>query len=91
MRLVPNRQYDRVYCGAACPESHEPFIKEFVKIGGILVMPYKDHLLRIERIDTNTWRHKAMLPVSFASLVIPKDDDNSVLQLRNFFHIILTI
>ncbi|XP_011304994.1 uncharacterized protein [Fopius arisanus] len=81
LRVIPHQQYDRVYCGAACPESHEAFIKQFVKIGGVLVMPYKDHLLRIERVDTDTWRHKAMLPVAFAGLVIPKDDDQTILHL----------
>ncbi|KAK0178930.1 hypothetical protein PV327_007769 [Microctonus hyperodae] len=81
LKLEPNRQYDRVYCGAACPESHEPFIKQFVKIGGILVMPYKENLLQIERIDDNLWKHKSMLPVSFAPLIIPKNDDQRSLQL----------
>ncbi|KAK0089358.1 hypothetical protein PV325_007703 [Microctonus aethiopoides] len=81
LKLEPNRQYDRVYCGAACPESHEAFIKQFVKIGGILVMPYKENLLQIERIDDNLWKHKSMLPVSFAPLIIPKDDDHRSLQL----------
>ncbi|XP_015123403.1 uncharacterized protein LOC107045595 [Diachasma alloeum] len=81
LRVIPNRQYDRVYCGAACPESHEAFIKQFVKVGGILVMPYKDHLLRIERVDADTWRHKAMLPVAFAALVVPNDEDQTIIQL----------
>ncbi|KAF7990419.1 hypothetical protein HCN44_000224 [Aphidius gifuensis] len=80
LNLEQNRQYDRVYCGAACPENFELFIKQFVKIGGILVMPYKDHLLRIERIDEDNWKHKAMLPVSFATLILPKIDDQSSLQ-----------
>lgn len=71
LKLECTRKYDRVYCGAACPESHEAFIKQFVKIGGILVMPYKDHLLRIERVDTNSWKHRVMLPVLFAPLIMP--------------------
>lgn len=82
--MEQNRQYDRVYCGAACPENFELFIKQFVKIGGILVMPYKDHLLRVERVDEDNWKHKAMLPVSFTSLILPKiDDQSSLQQLRN--------
>ncbi|CAD6214650.1 GSCOCG00004161001-RA-CDS [Cotesia congregata] len=71
LKLECTRKYDRVYCGAACPESHEAFIKQFVKIGGILVMPYKDHLLRIERVDTDSWKHRVMLPVLFAPLIMP--------------------
>ncbi|XP_057327460.1 uncharacterized protein DDB_G0287625-like [Microplitis mediator] len=77
LKVECTRKYDRVYCGAACPESHEAFIKQFVKVGGILVMPYKDHLLRIERVDKDSWKHKVMLPVIFASLVLPTDTNNS--------------
>ena len=36
------RQYDRVYCGAACPPNYEDYMKSLVKANGILVMPYKD-------------------------------------------------
>lgn len=83
LNVVPNRQYDRVYCGAACPEVHEKFIKQFVKIGGILVMPYKDQLLRSKRTGKETWRNNTMLPVSFTTLMSPQDGaDRCLLQLR---------
>lgn len=72
---MPNRRYDRVYCGATCPESHEALIKEFVKVGGILVMPYKDHLVKAKRIDESKWELESMLPVSFANLVVPTSTD----------------
>lgn len=26
------RQYDRVYCGAACPENHENYMKQLIKV-----------------------------------------------------------
>ncbi|XP_015605220.1 protein-L-isoaspartate O-methyltransferase domain-containing protein 1 [Cephus cinctus] len=81
LSVTPSRQYDRVYCGAACPESHETFVKQFVKVGGILVMPYKANLLRIERIDEITWMHKTMLPVSFATLVLPSAAEQNSYQL----------
>ncbi|XP_043480556.1 protein-L-isoaspartate O-methyltransferase domain-containing protein 1-like [Leptopilina heterotoma] len=81
LSLVPGRRYDRVYCGATCPESHEAFIKQLVKVGGILVMPYKDHLLRVERTDENTWINKTMLPVSFATLVVPSSCEQNLIHL----------
>lgn len=34
--------YDRVYCGAACPPEHENYMKNLIKVGGILVMPLED-------------------------------------------------
>lgn len=36
------RQYDRVYCGAACPAEYEEYMKSLVRVGGILVMPFND-------------------------------------------------
>ena len=34
--------YDRVYVGAACPPEHENYMKNLIKIGGVLVMPLND-------------------------------------------------
>ncbi|KAG5326813.1 PCMD1 protein, partial [Acromyrmex heyeri] len=84
LSLIPGRQYDRVYCGAACPESHEAFIKQFVRIGGILVMPYKDELLRLQRVDENTWLQNTMLPVSFATLVVPPSSEHNLFHLPEY-------
>ncbi|XP_064486623.1 protein-L-isoaspartate O-methyltransferase domain-containing protein 1-like [Ornithodoros turicata] len=66
-----SRRYDRVYCGAACPPEHCAFIKNFVKIGGILVMPFNDQLVQVRRTGENSWQDRNILPVSFAMLVQP--------------------
>nr|XP_012148788.1 PREDICTED: uncharacterized protein LOC100880179 isoform X2 [Megachile rotundata] len=81
LNVAPGRQYDRVYCGAACPESHEGFIKQFVRVGGILVMPFKDHLLRIHRIDEDKWLHFTMFSVSFSTLVVPSASEQTLFHL----------
>ena len=39
------RLYDRIYCGAACPAEHENYMKQLMKVGGILVMPLNDQVL----------------------------------------------
>ena len=39
------RQYDRVYCGAACPQEYEEYMKSLVKVGGILVMPFNEKVI----------------------------------------------
>ena len=36
--------YDRVYCGAECPAKYETYMKKLLKVGGILVMPFKDQV-----------------------------------------------
>lgn len=72
-------QYDRVYCGAACPENHENYIKNLIKVGGILIMPLNDKLLQIKRTSETTWEETFLLSVSFASLISPIcDDENDV-------------
>lgn len=86
LNVAPGRQYDRVYCGAACPENYEGFIKQFVCVGGILVMPFKDHLLRVLRIDEDTWLHFKMLPVSFATLVVPTTSEQTLFHLRMYIY-----
>ncbi|CAL1289968.1 unnamed protein product [Larinioides sclopetarius] len=64
-------QYDRVYCGASCPEEYEPYIKNLVKIGGILIMPLNEKLLKITRVSETKWHTVKVLSVSFAPLISP--------------------
>ncbi|KAM5246570.1 protein-L-isoaspartate O-methyltransferase domain-containing protein 2 isoform 2-T2 [Ctenodactylus gundi] len=35
-------QYDRVYCGAGVQKEHEQYMKNLLKVGGILVMPLEE-------------------------------------------------
>lgn len=76
-----DRRYDRIYCGAACPETYNDYIKQLVAVGGILVMPVNDQLLQIKRISNSQWEVNAVLPVSFASLVLPREvSEDTVLR-----------
>lgn len=68
------RQYDRVYCGAACPSEYVEYMKSLVKIGGILVMPFNEKLFRMRRTGDTEWDIEGLLPVSFAPLINCKDD-----------------
>ncbi|XP_033644674.1 protein-L-isoaspartate O-methyltransferase domain-containing protein 1-like [Asterias rubens] len=65
------RTYDRVYCGAACPAEHENYMKNLLKVGGVLVMPLEDQLKQITRVGQSEWDSKNILPVSFAPLILP--------------------
>ncbi|XP_043252167.1 protein-L-isoaspartate O-methyltransferase domain-containing protein 1-like isoform X2 [Colletes gigas] len=81
LNVIPDRQYDRVYCGAACPESHIANIKQFVRIGGILVIPFEDDLLCVHRMNEDTWWQSTMIPVSFETLVVPTDSEQTPFYL----------
>ena len=37
----------RVYVGASCPAEHENYMKNLIKVGGILVMPLNDQVMFI--------------------------------------------
>ncbi|XP_029644721.1 dentin sialophosphoprotein [Octopus sinensis] len=76
------RLYDRVYCGAACPAEHENYMKNLISIGGILVMPLKEQLVQTCRVSEISWETKIVLPVSFASLIMPtKSQASNVCEL----------
>ncbi|XP_072290413.1 protein-L-isoaspartate O-methyltransferase domain-containing protein 2-like isoform X2 [Eucyclogobius newberryi] len=66
------RQYDRVYCGAGVQKEHEEYMKNLLKVGGVLVMPLEEKLTKITRSGTNSWETKKIISVSFAPLVQPK-------------------
>lgn len=76
-----NAQYDRVYCGAACPEQYTSYMKNLLKVGGILVMPLDDQLMQIKRNSETSWEVKSLLPVSFASLIQPTEGKQDWVQL----------
>ncbi|XP_023696929.1 protein-L-isoaspartate O-methyltransferase domain-containing protein 2-like isoform X1 [Paramormyrops kingsleyae] len=78
LEIIPNcRQYDRVYCGAGVQREHENFMKNLLKVGGILVLPLEEKLTKITRTSHNTWETKKIIAVSFAPLVLPKNGDRS--------------
>ncbi|XP_045785553.1 dentin matrix acidic phosphoprotein 1-like isoform X2 [Maniola jurtina] len=67
--------YDRVYCGAGCPEQYEDYFKKLIKVGGILVMPLNDTLLQVRRLGEDKWTSRSLLNVSFATLRIPTAEE----------------
>uniref|UniRef100_A0A4W6GAH4 Protein-L-isoaspartate (D-aspartate) O-methyltransferase domain containing 2 n=1 Tax=Lates calcarifer TaxID=8187 RepID=A0A4W6GAH4_LATCA len=71
-----SRQYDRVYCGAGVQKEHEDYMKNLLKVGGILVMPLEEKLTKITRTGPNSWETKKIISVSFAPLVLPKHSTN---------------
>uniref|UniRef100_A0A3Q0R8L6 Protein-L-isoaspartate (D-aspartate) O-methyltransferase domain containing 2 n=1 Tax=Amphilophus citrinellus TaxID=61819 RepID=A0A3Q0R8L6_AMPCI len=72
-----SRQYDRVYCGAGVQKEHEDYMKNLLKVGGILVMPLEEKLTKITRTGSNSWETKKIISVSFAPLVLPKHSTNN--------------
>ncbi|KAM9296945.1 protein-L-isoaspartate O-methyltransferase domain-containing protein 2 [Gastrophryne carolinensis] len=63
--------YDRIYCGAGVQKEHEDYMKNLLKVGGILVLPLEEKLTKITRTGASTWDTKKILAVSFAPLIQP--------------------
>uniref|UniRef100_A0A8C6VC07 Protein-L-isoaspartate (D-aspartate) O-methyltransferase domain containing 2 n=1 Tax=Naja naja TaxID=35670 RepID=A0A8C6VC07_NAJNA len=74
-------QYDRVYCGAGVQKEHEDYMKNLLKVGGILVMPLEEKLTKITRTGPSAWETKKILAVSFAPLIQPKHLDSGKSRL----------
>ncbi|XP_026329511.1 protein-L-isoaspartate O-methyltransferase domain-containing protein 1-like isoform X2 [Hyposmocoma kahamanoa] len=68
--------YDRVYCGAGCPEEYQNYFKQLIKVGGILVLPLNDNLLQVRRLGSNEWSTRSLLNVSFATMRLPLKGQN---------------
>ncbi|KAM6976828.1 protein-L-isoaspartate O-methyltransferase domain-containing protein 2a [Aplochiton taeniatus] len=71
-----SRHYDRVYCGAGVQKEHEDYMKNLLRVGGVLVLPLEEKLTKITRTGYNSWETKKIIAVSFAPLVLPKHRDN---------------
>ncbi|KAK6303948.1 hypothetical protein J4Q44_G00264020 [Coregonus suidteri] len=71
-----SRQYDRVYCGAGVQRDHEEFMKNLLKVGGILVLPLEEKLTKIRRTGQSSWETKKIIAVSFAPLALPQHNTN---------------
>jgi hypothetical protein len=57
----------------------------FVQVGGVLVMPLNDQLLQIVRTSETSWDVKSVLPVSFATLLLPeKTEVKDQIKLRKY-------
>ncbi|XP_016417505.1 protein-L-isoaspartate O-methyltransferase domain-containing protein 2-like [Sinocyclocheilus rhinocerous] len=69
-------QYDRVYCGAGVQKEYENYMKNLLKVGGILVLPLEEKLTKITRTGQSSWDTKKIIAVTFAPLVQPKQNVN---------------
>lgn len=71
-----SQQYERVYCGAGVQKEYENYMKNLLKVGGILVLPLEDKLTKITRTGQSSWETKKIIAVTFAPLVQPKQNVN---------------
>ncbi|OWA52046.1 Protein-L-isoaspartate O-methyltransferase domain-containing protein 1 [Hypsibius exemplaris] len=72
-----HHRYDRIYVGAACDDiDHVKDVIKFLKIGGQLVVPHNDSLVRFVRMGQSEVSRTTLMQCSFASLVLPVGDSH---------------
>lgn len=62
-------RYDRIYIGAQCPPSERHRVSALLTIGGILVGPIGDELLKVIRVNEEEFTQVSLACVRFAPLV----------------------
>ena len=81
LNINPNSRYDRIYLGAACLPEMETFMKKLISPnGGILVMPYENHLTRYIRHGDNEWKTEKLMNVNF-TLMIRQSDNETIIDM----------
>ncbi|KAH8866829.1 Protein-L-isoaspartate O-methyltransferase domain-containing protein 1 [Schistosoma japonicum] len=65
--------YDRIYVGAAVTNLyHLQSILRLLKVGGIVVVPYRNKFMKIRRIEENKITASELMSVSFSTLLSSK-------------------
>ena len=63
--------YDRVFVGAGCDAARASHFALLLKVGGVLVGPVENELLRIERFSTHVFSSATLMSVKFSPLLVP--------------------
>lgn len=69
----PNTKFDRIHVGACCPESYIQMLYALLDIGGIIVTPYNDQMLKATKLEDGTMNEETILRVRYSDLVLPSD------------------
>eukprot|EP01120_Amphizonella_sp_Union-15-10_P007828 TRINITY_DN2691_c0_g1_i4.p1 TRINITY_DN2691_c0_g1~~TRINITY_DN2691_c0_g1_i4.p1 ORF type:complete len:458 (-),score=91.86 TRINITY_DN2691_c0_g1_i4:95-1468(-) len=65
--------YDRIHVGACVPESHIQFLYDKLKIGGILVAPYGDKLIKSVKSKDGKIETSTLINVRYSDLLLPSE------------------
>ncbi|KAL3115748.1 hypothetical protein niasHT_007753 [Heterodera trifolii] len=74
-QIEAQMKYDRIYCGALVPDSHRSYFCSFLKVGGVLILPFGHVLQRIVRKSEIEFLTRDISTVTFSHL-IPVNPDN---------------
>lgn len=74
--LLPTlKKYDRIYCGASCPEKQLHWLYNMLDRNGILVTPCGDHMLKVVKDAQGQVTFSYFMDVRFGELVQPSTEE----------------
>jgi len=76
--------YDRILCGAECPENGIDHLKSLLKVGGILVVPYKGCLCQFTKINIKDYEVKQIIPCHYKAMVFHQPKPRKIEIEYNF-------
>lgn len=77
-----DEKFDRIHVGACCPESHINKLYDLLNVGGIIVTPYKDQMLKATKLENGTMKEERHLNVRYSDIELPSDADIKEAQVK---------
>eukprot|EP00903_Cladosiphon_okamuranus_P006015 g5935.t1 len=76
--VEPDGGYDCVYVGAGCdPDLTLPYLKGLLNVGGVMVAPFREELIRMERMSDGSFSSRTLCNVCFSPIAMPADPNDS--------------
>jgi protein-L-isoaspartate(D-aspartate) O-methyltransferase len=66
-------KYKRIHVGCCCPEARIQFFYDLLEVGGVLVTPYGDELLKATKLPDGSIQQKTLAAVRYSDLLLPSD------------------
>ncbi|CAM9316890.1 unnamed protein product [Pylaiella littoralis] len=66
--------YDCVYVGAGCdPDLTLPYLQGLLNVKGVMVAPFREELVRVERMEDGSFTSRTLSIVCFSPIAMPAD------------------
>jgi len=69
------RKWDRIHCGAACPQKIKHKLYELLNPGGILITPLGSSLVLVQKDMNGFTKETKLLDVRYGDLIIPSKEE----------------
>ncbi|CAM9237823.1 unnamed protein product [Ascophyllum nodosum] len=79
LHVAADSGYDCVYVGAGCDaELTLPYLQGLLNVGGVLVAPFGEELVRVQRTAENSFSRRSLCNVCFSPIIMPNRKDRGM-------------